>query len=70
MRIELIQRQATKFIAGPEMHYTSRLIFLHLQSLESCHHVKYLTTGYKYLNGFIEVLGLDLSTIRTSASFL
>ena len=31
MRIELIQRQATKFIAGPEMDYISRLIFLHLE---------------------------------------
>jgi len=55
MRLELIQRQATKFIAGPEMDYISRLIFLHLESLESCHHVKDLTTCYKYLNGFIDV---------------
>jgi len=32
-RIELIQRQATKFIASPGMDYTSCLIFLHLESL-------------------------------------
>ena len=55
MRIELIQRPANKFIAGPEMDYTSRLIFLHLESLESHCHVKDLTAGYKYLNGFIDV---------------
>ena len=55
VRIEPIQRQATKFIAAPEMDYTSRLIFLHLESLESCCHVKDLTTCYKYSYDFIDV---------------
>jgi len=55
VRIEPIQRQATKFIDGPEMDYTSHLIFLHLESLESRCHVKDLTTCYKYLSNFIDV---------------